>query len=153
MEIKKLTRFSLIFSLYVVMTLILSPISYGVIQIRFSAGFYLLSMFDISYTIPLVLGTGFSNYLGGLGVLDIILGSTATLFACLGVYWLKRYKKLAPMAVPVFSTPIIAGYLHILFDIPFFITFFQIFVGQLIASYTFGLVVVKSYEILLRRTE
>jgi len=90
---KKLLNTSIVAAIYVALCLILAPISFGVIQLRLSEILCLLVV-EFPFTISgIVVGCFLSNLLfGGLGVIDVIFGSLATLLACLLAYTFRHQK-------------------------------------------------------------
>ncbi len=82
MKSKTVTRVALIAAVYVVITLIAHPISYGPVQMRVSEALTLLPYFmGYPAAIGLFLGVMIANIFGGLGLIDIIFGSLITLAA------------------------------------------------------------------------
>jgi len=90
---KKLLNTSIVAAIYVALCLILAPISFGVIQLRLSEILCLLVV-EYPFTISgIVVGCFLSNLLfGGLGVIDVIFGTIATLIACLLAYTFRNKK-------------------------------------------------------------
>lgn len=97
MKNKLLLNSSIIIAIYVVLCLILEPISFGIIQFRVSE---ILCLLSIKYRYAIIancLGCLISNItLGGLGIIDAVVGSFATFLACEFAYLLrnKKYKNL-----------------------------------------------------------
>ena len=93
MKNKKLFNISIISAIYVVLCMVLEPFSFGVIQFRISELLCLLSI-ELPYAIIAnTLGCLIANMLlGGLGIIDTIIGSLATLLACIFAYLLRNYK-------------------------------------------------------------
>lgn len=79
-QIRNLTWAAIIAALYVVLTLILAPIGYGMIQFRLSEALTLLPLYTPAAIPGLVLGCFLSNLLNpqNLGPVDIIGGTLAT---------------------------------------------------------------------------
>ena len=72
---------ALIAALYTGLTFVLAPISFGPVQFRVSEALTLLP-FCLPEAVPgLFIGCLISNMLGGFGIIDIVLGSAATLAA------------------------------------------------------------------------
>ena len=97
MKSKKIFNISIIIAIYVVLCLVLEPISFGVIQFRISEILCLLAIEFPYAIIANTIGCLLSNLLfGGLGIVDAVFGSAATLLGCLLAYLLrnKRYKNL-----------------------------------------------------------
>jgi len=150
MNTKQIAFAGVISALYVVLTVMFAPISYGPIQVRFAAGLCTLASVHPYLILPLGFATALANVMGGYGAWDIGGGAVATMAACTGCYLLRRWKYLVPMAIPVCSAPILAAYLHILFGLPFIWTVLYIAVGQTIAAYTVGLLVLKAHDFYYR---
>lgn len=100
MKTSKLFNISIIISIYVVLCLILEPLSFGVIQFRISEILCLLAIEFPYAIIANTIGCLISNMLlGGLGIIDTIVGSFATFLACLLAYLLRKRKyKDCPIA-------------------------------------------------------
>lgn len=79
---KKLVTVAVIGALYAALTLVLAPISYGVIQFRISEVLCILPFFFPESAVGLAIGCVIANLLGpSAGPLDIVFGSLATLLA------------------------------------------------------------------------
>ena len=84
MKTKDVTRIAAIAAIYVVITIIFAPISYGHIQLRVSEALTLLPFFmGYPAAIGLFIGVMIANIAGGLGMIDIVFGSLITLAAAL----------------------------------------------------------------------
>ena len=118
---KKLVTVAVIGALYAALTLVLAPISYGVIQFRVSEVLCILPFFFPESAVGLTIGCVIANLLGpSAGPLDIIFGSLATLLAgictaAIGVH-ARRNEKIgwfsciAACFMPVlFNAPIIGA--------------------------------------------
>ena len=96
MKTKDLTRIAAIAAIYVVITIIFSPISYGHIQLRISEALTLLPFYlGLPAVIGLFIGVFIANMAGGLGVIDIIFGSLITLLAAIFTARASSLKKAA----------------------------------------------------------
>ena len=78
---KYLTHAAIIAAVYVVLTIIFAPISYGQVQVRISEALTVLPYFTPAAIPGLFIGCIIANIYGGAGIIDIIFGSLATLFA------------------------------------------------------------------------
>jgi uncharacterized membrane protein len=76
-----ITKASVIAVLYAAVTVLLAPISFGLIQFRVSEAFMLLAALTPAAVPGLFVGCILANLFGGFGVVDIAFGSTATLLA------------------------------------------------------------------------
>ncbi len=143
---KFLTRAGIIGAVYVALTLALYPLSFGAIQIRISEGLTLLPLLFPESVIGLTVGCLISNLFGN-GVLDILLGTFATLLsAILTKFSTKRLKKdwqkiLVGGIFPVVINAIIVPFTFLAITESFavyLITAVQIFIGQALAVYLVG---------------
>ena len=74
-----LAEAAVIGAIYVVLTLLFAPLSYGEIQIRFSEALTILPFFTPAAIPGLFVGCIIANLFGGAIPVDIIFGSIATL--------------------------------------------------------------------------
>ncbi len=77
---KKLCRAAIVAALYVTLTLLTQPLSYGFIQCRVAESLCILPLFFPETVIGLTVGCAIANMFGN-GILDIILGALATFLA------------------------------------------------------------------------
>lgn len=142
-RMKHLTKGAVIMAMYVALTLLISPIAYGPIQIRLSTGLYALA-FHFPWAWPyLGLANGLANLFGGYGTLDVIGG----IIAGLGTTYLItkiKYKYLSVLPIAIVPPLVVSTYLHVLTGLPYHLMFAYIFIGQIITAYTVGLLIVKS---------
>ncbi len=106
-----LTQAAMIAALYVVLTTLanLFGLASGAIQVRLSEMLTVLPFF-IPAAIPgLFLGCFLSNLLTGCCILDIVMGSLATLIGAVGAYLLRRWKWAVPLPT-ILANAIIVPY-------------------------------------------
>src|SRR6056297_3836355 len=118
MNTKFLTRAALIAGLYVIITYILSPVSFGPLQFRAAEALTVLPILFPEAIPALFLGVLLANIIGGLGLVDIIGGSLVTLLAAYVTYK-NRDNIIAYLSPIIFNAFLISIYLHILFDLPY----------------------------------
>nr|WP_122012159.1 QueT transporter family protein [Maliibacterium massiliense] len=130
---------ALIAAVYTALSMALKPIAFGVFQLRVSECLTVLPAL-FPFAIPgLFVGCALTNLLGGYGLLDIVLGSLATLIAGCGTYKLRRYIYLAPLP-PVLANALIVGLvLHIATGTPYLLCAGALLVEQGIICYGLGL--------------
>lgn len=111
-SVRKLVRCALVAAIYVVLCMVLQPLSYGAVQVRIAEALCLLPVFGAEYILGVVLGCFLSNLLGST-IVDVIFGTLATLLACLVSYALRRWRILGlaiPASVPsVLFNAVIVG--------------------------------------------
>ena len=105
-KIRNLTHASLIGAIYIVLTLLFRPISYGPIQLRISETLCVLPYFTPAAIPGLFIGCLISNLLGGAVLMDVVFGSLATLLGALGSRLLRTYRWLVPVP-PILSNVLI----------------------------------------------
>lgn len=147
---KSLAMSGLIAAAYVVLTYVFQPISYGPIQLRVSEIFTILPAITKTAIPGLMVGCIISNLSSPFGLVDIILGTSATLIASILTYYTRKITfKGVPILGPLF--PVLANALIVGAEITFFVpsgagTFaayaisaLQIGIGELIVCYGFGI--------------
>ena len=107
-SVRSLARAGLIAAIYVLLTLIFQPISFGAIQFRIAEALMLLPVMVADAVPGLFIGCLLANLLGGGVWFDVVLGSLATLLAAVVVRkW--RNKPVAAAASPVLFNGLIVG--------------------------------------------
>lgn len=132
-----IVRIALITAIYVTINMIFAPISYGPVQIRMAEILTVLPFIDPAAIGGLFLGCILSNLWGGLGIVDVIGGSFCTLLAALLTYRMTK-PFLAPLPPVIVNALGVSLYLHLLFELPYWLTVLYIGLGQIIACYLFG---------------
>lgn len=87
-----IARSAITAALYVVLTLLSYPLSYGMVQFRISELMTLLVFFDPSYIPGLLLGCAIANLFGSGGMVDAVFGTLASAFAFLLMFFLRKLK-------------------------------------------------------------
>lgn len=134
----RLVRASMIAVIYLVLTLLFIPWSYGLVQIRLAEALTILPFIFPESILGLFVGCFVANIYGGLGFLDIVFGSLATLVAA----FLTRqmpHPFLAPLPPVVVNAFVIAFVLKYALGYPFLISALYVAGGQFLACYCLGL--------------
>lgn len=118
-------------ALYVALTLLFAPISYGAIQLRISEVLIMLPFFNKRWIPGIVIGTMIANFFSPLGIVDVIFGTLATLIS---VWIMSKTKNivLAVIVPAVVNGVIIGTQLNILFNAPLLASMIYVAVGELI---------------------
>ena len=135
-----LAQGGLIAALYVALTLIFAPISYGEVQLRVAEALTILPLFTPAAIPGLFVGCIIANLLGGGVMLDVILGSIATLIGAIGGWMLKGNRWLVPIPAIVANAiliPIVLKYGYGL-DFPFILEMGYIALGEIGGCYILG---------------
>ena len=137
-RILMITRGAVIAALYVALSIIFQPISFGLVQVRVSEALTLLPFLWIEAAPGVFIGCLFANIWGGSGLLDITLGSAATLVAAV----LTRYspnKFLAATSPVAVNALVVGSYLSYILNAPLPMSIFYVGCGEAIACYALGL--------------
>ena len=109
-----LAEAAVIGAIYVVLTLLFAPLSYGEIQIRFSEALTILPFFTPAAIPGLFVGCIIANLFGGAIPVDIIFGSIATLIGAVFTYRLRNCNRfLAPIPPFVPNAAFVPSVLHL----------------------------------------
>ena len=104
------TQAAMIAAIYVALCMVFAPISYGEVQIRVAEALTILPFFTPAAVPGLFIGCLIANILGGGIVLDVVLGSIATLIGGVGTYLLRdKSRFLAPLP-PILANALIVPF-------------------------------------------
>lgn len=113
---KTLCRVGAIAALYVVVSLLLFPFTFGLLQLRLSEAFTVLPLFFAESVPALFIGCFITNFFGA-GVYDVIIGSAATLIAAIGTRIVGKHVKnkylkfvlgiIFPVVFNAFAVPLV----------------------------------------------
>ena len=144
-----IVKSAVIAALYAIMTVVISPLSYGMVQCRFSESLIMLCAFSPAAIPGLTVGCLVANIFS-FNPVDMICGTTATLLSAVVGYKLRKVKIggipwLTPLPAVIFNMIIIGLELSVYlpiegrgFFIGFLIQALSVFIGQVIACYIFG---------------
>ncbi len=145
-----LVQAAAIAAVYVVLTILFLPFSFGEVQVRVSEALTVLPYFTPAAVPGLFAGCLIANILGGSGVLlDIALGSIATLLGAVFTYLLRnRSRYLAPVPPIVSNTLIVPFVLRFGYGVNLPIPFMMLTVGigEVISCGVFGMIVLTALE-------
>jgi len=135
-----ITRAAAIAAVYVVLTLVFAPISYGEVQVRISESLTILPFFTPAAVPGLFIGCLIANITGGAVIWDIIFGSFATLLGAIGTYKLRTNRWLAPLPPIISNTVIVPLVLRFGYgvDLPIPLLMVFIAIGEIISCYVLG---------------
>ena len=143
---KSLAKAGIISAIYIALTLVLYPISFGAFQVRVSESLTLLPLIFPESIIGLTIGCFISNFFGN-GVLDIVFGTLATFLSAILTYVCTKkikndWAKIAIGGIfPVLINAIIIPFTFLALTeqpIVYLVNSLQIFVGQFISVYFVG---------------
>ncbi|MBA4699886.1 MAG: QueT transporter family protein [Ruminococcus sp.] len=134
---------AMIAAIYVVLTIVFAPFSYGEVQVRISEALTILPVFTPAAIPGLFIGCLISNILGGCILPDIIFGSFATLIGAVFTWQLRNKSPFLAPLPPILSNTIIVplilryGYLVPL-PIPFMML--TVGIGEVISCGVLGMI-------------
>ena len=138
-----MTHAAMIAAIYVVLTYIFAPFSFGDVQVRIAEALTIFPIFTPAAIPGLFIGCMIGNILGGAILPDIIFGSFATLIGAVGTYLLRKKSQYLCVLPPILSNTIIVplilkfGY-GINLPIPFLM--FTLAIGEIISCGVLGLI-------------
>ena len=139
-NVRFLAESAIIAALYVAVTWLMAPISYGPIQFRISEALILLVIFNSKYTYSLILGCLIANSMSNLGAYDVVFGTLATI---LGILPMTKIKKMGLACIfPILSNSLIVSLeLYIVFKEShlFWYNILTIAFGEAIVLYLIGI--------------
>lgn len=144
-KLAHLAQSGIIAAVYAALTLLFSPLSFGLSQLRVSEGLCILPHFTPAAVPGLFLGCVIANIFGGFGLLDIVCGSLATLFAAYATYKIKN-KWLVPLPAVLANAVIVGAELAYLMNVPFWQAALGVGAGQAISCYVIGMPLLFALE-------
>lgn len=150
MPAKRILQGAIIAAVYAALTILLAPLSYGPMQVRVSEALTVLPALTSAGVPGLFVGCLVSNMLGPYGIVDVVVGSGASLLAAIGSYCLREKPLLVPLPPVVFNGVLVGGMLHFAYGVPNLpACMVWVALGQLVACYVLGyplLRLLKRYE-------
>ena len=135
-----ITQGAVIAGLYVALTVIFAPISFGPLQLRIAEALTILPLFTPAAIPGLFAGCLLANMIGGAVVLDVVFGSAATLIGAAFGYLLRKNRWLVPIPAIAANTVIIPFVLKYGYsvNVPLNLMFLYIAVGEFLGCYVLG---------------
>jgi len=155
-----LLKIAMIAAIYTALSMLLSPISFGPLQVRVAEALTLLPVLSLMPVWGLTLGCALTNFLGALsgvnilGFWDVLFGTLATLIAALLSY---RFRNVRFKGIPwlsalfpiVLNGVIVGGELAFLLDSSlkgFLLFALYVAVGEAISVIVLGLPILRKLE-------
>ena len=89
-DIKFLAVTAMTAAVYTVLTLAIAPLSFGMVQVRFSEMLMLLAFIDKKYAPGLILGCFIANCFSPFGIMDVVFGTGCTAAA---MFFVTKFAK------------------------------------------------------------
>ena len=109
-NISTMTQAAMIAAIYVVLTYVFAPFSFGEVQVRIAESLTILPLFTPAAIPGLFIGCLIGNILGGAILPDIIFGSLATLLGAIFTYRLRNKNKFLAPVPPIAANTIIVPF-------------------------------------------
>lgn len=136
---RQLALIAVVAAIYVVVTTLIKPLSYGAIQFRVSEALNHLAVFNKRYIWALTLGVFIANMSSSLGPIDMIVGTLGTLVMTTMTYFATRrikslkFKLVVSTLIDTAMMWVVAAELYFVLKAPFWITFGTVAIGEFAA--------------------
>ena len=140
-KVQWIAQGAVIAALYVVLTMVFAPISFGPVQLRIAEALCIMPLFTSAAVPGLFIGCLIANLLGGGIIVDVIFGSLATLIGAWAGRKLRHNRWLVPVPAVIANTLIIPFVLHFGYgftDTVIPLLGLQIFLGEVGGCYILG---------------
>ena len=140
-QTRYITEGAVIAALYVVLTLVFAPISFGPVQVRIAEALAILPFFTPAAVPGLFVGCLIANFMGEGVIWDVVFGSLATLIGAWGGYKLRTNRWLVPVPTIISNTliiPFVLRYAYGVVDMAIPLIMLSIFAGEVIGCYILG---------------
>ena len=135
-------------AIYVTLTLVFAPISFGAVQFRISEALCILPFFTSAAVPGLAIGCLLSNLLCGAATMDVIFGSIATLIGAVGSWMIRRHKWavcLPPIITNTLIIPWVLRYAYGAEDLIWF-SMITVGIGEILAIGVLGNLLMRALE-------
>lgn len=129
-SVYRLTKIAMIAAIYVVLTVFLKPISYGVLQFRIAEVLVLLCFYNKDYCVSMILGCAIANLYSDFAFLDVPFGTLATIIAVI-LMWKSKSIWLAAIFPVIINGIIVGAILSYCLNIPLISTMIYVAGGEL----------------------
>ncbi len=154
-RIKLITYNGTIAALYAAITLVLSFLSYGPIQFRIAEILMLLILIDKRFFWGLTIGCLIANMFSPLGIIDVVVGTSATICALFYMMYVnksiadaKKALIIASIGPAIFNAIFVGAELTILFkEMPFILNALYVAIGEFVVVSIVGVAI---YPLLVR---
>ena len=144
-DVKLLAATAMIAAIYAVLTLAIAPLSFGLVQVRFSEMLMLLAFIDRKYAPGLILGCFVANCFSPFGIMDVVFGTGCTAAAMFCV--VKFAKSLFGASLWVVFCNAFIGIELYLFGSPLWLSMAMVALGEFLSVSVCG---VGLFKILMR---
>ncbi len=139
--LKDLIFQALIGAIYVVLVLVLIPISFGQVQFRIAEALLVLVFFSKKHMIGLLIGTFIANLFSpeSFGFYDAMFGTLTSAIAIYLMLLFKNHKFIAMLFPVLLNAFYVATLLNVMILVPFWLSVFTVGLGEAVVVYLVGL--------------
>lgn len=131
MNTKTIVKMGLVAAIYVVLTMVMPPMSFGFIQFRMASMLKCLILKDRKYVFAIVIGVIIANLFSPYaGVWELVFMPFITILAGEVVYRLKRYPYIALLGNGFITAVGVGIMLKIIIGVPFWITLISVTISE-----------------------
>lgn len=144
-----LTQAAMIAAIYVVLTVMFAPFSFGQVQVRISEALTILPFFTPAAISGITIGCIVGNAIGGAILPDIVFGSFATLIGAIFTYLLrKKSEYLAPLPPIISNSIIVPLVLQRAYGVPlpYPLLMLSVGIGEVISCGIIGMVLLRTLK-------
>ena len=145
LRIREIAEISIIAALYAVLTLALTPLSYGDVQFRISEVLMILIIYKKRYSISMILGCFVANLFSPVGWADIVFGTLATAVSSIPMMFIKNLE-ISSLFPSIFNGIIVGLELSLVYDLPIPITITTVFLGEFVVVSLLGIPLFRALE-------
>lgn len=135
-------------AIYVVLTLVFAPFSFGEVQVRLAEALTVLPFFTPAAIPGLFIGCLIGNFIGGAIPVDILFGSLATLLGAVISYLLRKRRYLVPAGPILMNVLIVPFVLYYGYGInlPIPLMMVTVGIGEILSCGLLGMVVLTALD-------
>jgi uncharacterized membrane protein len=143
-----ITQAAIVGALYVVLTELFAPISFGEVQIRIAEALTILPFFTPAAIPGLFIGCLLANFLGGAVIWDVVFGSLATLIGAVGAYYLRKNRWLVPVPTVLANSIVVPFVLRYAYgvNLPIPLMAVSVGAGEIVGAYILGEILLTALQ-------
>ena len=144
----RIAKIGVVAAIYVVVTVLGSDLSYGAVQFRVSEALMLLCFFSKDYILSLTIGCFIANIFSTVGLIDTVVGTSATLIAAVLIYLFRKNDDTLRMILcslfPVVVNGLMVGAeLNLVFKLPFWLSAGEVALGEFVCVTVLGVIIFR----------
>ena len=138
-----LAQAGMVAAIYVALTVVFAPFSFGEVQVRLAEALTILPAFTPAAVPGLFVGCLLGNMLGGAVLPDIVFGSLATLIGAIGTRMLRKANPylapVPPIAANALIVPFVLKYAYAV-DLPIPLMMLTVGLGEVLSCGVLGMI-------------